>query len=120
MAEYGLKWIEECLSPDDYWGCAELRRNVPRGMMVSTGEHEATRWGVRMLLEMGCCDVIQPDVGWCGSITEPIKISALADAHNVMVVPHGSSGYSYHFVGRVPLRGGARRRPLPITHDRAP
>jgi L-rhamnonate dehydratase len=96
--EYGLKWIEEALSPDDYWGYAELRRNVPRGMMVSTGEHEATRWGFRMLLEMNCCDLIQPDVGWCGGITELIKISALADAHNVMVVPHGSSVYSYHFV----------------------
>jgi L-rhamnonate dehydratase len=57
--EYGLKWIEECLPPDDYWGYAELRRNVPRGMMVSTGEHEATRWGFRMLLEMQCCDLIQ-------------------------------------------------------------
>jgi L-rhamnonate dehydratase len=96
--EYGLKWLEECLPPDDYWGYAELRRNVPRGMMVSTGEHEATRWGFRMLLEMECCDLIQPDVGWCGGITELIKISALADAHNVMVVPHGSSVYSYHFV----------------------
>ena len=96
--EYGLKWIEEALPPDDYWGYAELRRNVPRGMMVSTGEHEATRWGFRMLLEMNCCDLIQPDVGWCGGITELIKISALADAHNVMVVPHGSSVYSYHFV----------------------
>lgn len=95
---YGLKWIEECLPPDDYWGYAELKRNVPRGMMVSTGEHEATRWGFRMLLEMDCCDLIQPDVGWCGGITELIKISALADAHNVMVVPHGSSVYSYHFV----------------------
>ncbi len=31
-------------------------------------------------------------------MTELIKISALADAHNVMVVPHGSSVYSYHFV----------------------
>ncbi|MDE1951189.1 MAG: L-rhamnonate dehydratase [Betaproteobacteria bacterium] len=96
--EYGLKWIEECLSPDDYWGYARLRREVPAGMLVSTGEHEATRWGFRMLLEMGCCDLIQPDVGWCGGITELIKISALADAHNVMVVPHGSSVYSYHFV----------------------
>ncbi len=96
--EYGLKWIEECLPPDDYWGYAELRRNVPRGMMVSTGEHEATRWGFRMLLEMGCCDLIQPDVNWCGGMTELIKISALADAHNVLVVPHGSSVYSYHFV----------------------
>ena len=96
--EYGLKWIEEALPPDDYWGYAELRRSVPRGMMVTTGEHEATRWGFRMLLEMGCADLIQPDVGWCGGITELIKISALADAHNVLVVPHGSSVYSYHFV----------------------
>ena len=95
---YGLKWIEECLSPDDYWGYAELRRNVPRGMLVTTGEHEATRWGFRLLLEMGCCDIIQPDVNWCGGVTELIKISALADAHSVLMVPHGSSVYSYHFV----------------------
>lgn len=94
----GLKWIEEALPPDDYWGYAELRRNVPKGMMVTTGEHEATRWGFRLLLEMGCCDIVQPDVGWCGGITELIKISALADAHNTLVVPHGSSVYSYHFV----------------------
>ncbi len=96
--EYGLKWIEEALSPDDYWGYAELRKNVPKGMLVTTGEHEATRWGFKLLLEMGCCDIIQPDVGWCGGVTELIKISALADAHSALVVPHGSSVYSYHFV----------------------
>ena len=97
-AQYDLKWLEECLSPDDYWGYAELRRNVPKGMLITTGEHEATRWGFRMLLEMGCCDLIQPDVNWCGGITELIKISALADAHGALVVPHGSGVYSYHFV----------------------
>ncbi len=96
--ESRLKWIEEALPPDDYWGYAELRRNVPRGQLVTTGEHEATRWGFRMLLEMECADMIQPDVGWCGGITELIKISALADARGVLVVPHGSSVYSYHFV----------------------
>ncbi|MDH2435062.1 L-rhamnonate dehydratase [Pokkaliibacter sp. MBI-7] len=96
--QYGLKWIEEALPPDDYWGYAELRKQVPQGMLVTTGEHEATRWGFRMLMEMQCCDIIQPDVGWCGGLTELIKISALADAHNKLVVPHGSSVYSYHFV----------------------
>lgn len=95
---HGLKWIEEAISPDDYWGYAELKRNVPKGMLVTCGEHEATRWGFRMLLEMDCCDIIQPDVGWCGGITELIKISALADARGKLVVPHGSSVYSYHFV----------------------
>jgi len=96
--DHGLKWIEEALSPDDYWGYAELKRNAPKGMLVTTGEHEATRWGFRMLLEMGCCDIIQPDVGWCGGLTELQKIAALADSRGVMVIPHGSSVYSYHFV----------------------
>src|SRR3546814_12296998 len=67
-------------------------------MLVTTGEHEATRWGFRMLLEMGCADILQPDIGWCGGVTELLKISALADAHGKLVVPHGSSVYSYHFV----------------------
>ena len=56
------------------------------------------RWGFRLLLDMECCDILQPDLGWCGGLTELIKISALADAHKVLVVPHGSSVYSYHFV----------------------
>jgi L-rhamnonate dehydratase len=97
-SESRLKWIEEALPPDDYWGYAELRRDVPRGLLVTTGEHEATRWGFRMLLEMECADIIQPDVGWCGGITELIKISALADARGILVVPHASGVYSYHFV----------------------
>jgi L-rhamnonate dehydratase len=96
--DHGLKWIEEALPPDDYWGYAELRRSVPRSMWVTTGEHEATRWGFKLLLEMGCCDMIQPDVGWCGGLTELIKISSLADEHKALVIPHGSSVYSYHFV----------------------
>ncbi len=96
-AEHNLRWMEEALIPDDYWGYAELKRRAPERMLVTTGEHEATRWGFRQLLETGV-DIIQPDVGWCGGITELIKISALADAHGTLVVPHGSSVYSYHFV----------------------
>ena len=81
--KYRLKWIEEALSPDDYWGYAELKKAVPVGLLVTTGEHEATRWGFRMLLEMECCDIIQPDVGWCGGLTELLKISALAESRGV-------------------------------------
>jgi L-rhamnonate dehydratase len=95
---HGLKWIEEALPPDDYWGYAALRKAVPPGMMVTTGEHESTRWGFRLLLEMECCDILQPDVGWCGGITELLKIGALADARGVLVVPHASSVYSFHYV----------------------
>lgn len=97
-AEYNLKWIEEALPPDDYWGYARLKMQVPPKMLVTTGEHEATRWGFKLLLDMDCADILQPDVGWCGGITELTKISAMADANGALVIPHGSSVYSYHFV----------------------
>ena len=98
LEQYGFKWLEECLPPDDYWGYAELKRRKPASMLITTGEHEYGLMGFRMLLDMECCDVIQPDVGWCGGMTELIKISALAEAHNVLVIPHASSVYGYHFV----------------------
>lgn len=67
-------------------------------MLITTGEHESTRWGFQLLLDMECCDIIQPDVGWCGGLTELRKIADLADKKGVLTVPHGSSVYSYHFV----------------------
>jgi L-rhamnonate dehydratase len=98
LRPYRFKWIEEFLPPDDYWGYAEVRRRAPRDLLLTTGEHEASRWGFRLLIDMRCCDVVQPDVGWCGGLTELLKIAAYAAAHGVLVVPHGSSVYSYHFV----------------------
>ncbi|MDA4131052.1 MAG: L-rhamnonate dehydratase [Thaumarchaeota archaeon] len=92
------RWIEECFLPDDYWSYRELKKAAPPGMLVTTGEHEATRYGFRILLEWECADIIQPDVGWCGGLTELLRISAMADAAGVWTIPHGSSVYSYHFV----------------------
>ena len=50
------------------------------------------------MLEAEGADFIQPDVNWCGGMTELLKIAALADAHGTWTIPHGSSVYSYHFV----------------------
>ncbi|MGH3750860.1 MAG: L-rhamnonate dehydratase, partial [Micromonosporaceae bacterium] len=96
-ADHDLKWIEEPLLPDDYWGLAELRRRIPPTMLLASGEHEATRHGFALLAEHGC-DIVQPDVGWCGGMTELLRIAAVAETRGRMVVPHGSSVYSYHFV----------------------
>lgn len=97
-ADHGLYWLEEPFLPDDYWAYRDLRKALPSGMLLTGGEHEATRWGFRMMLEMETVDVVQPDVGWCGGITELLKISALVDAAGKLLIPHGSSVYSYHFV----------------------
>lgn len=98
LAPYHLKWLEEAFLPDDYWSYRALKETLKCDPWVTTGEHESTRWGFRLLLEMGCADVIQPDVTWCGGLTELVKIADLADAYNVLTVPHGSSVYSYHFL----------------------
>lgn len=98
LKPYGIKWIEECFLPDDYWSYATLKRAISPSVLVATGEHEASRYGFRILLDMGCADIIQPDVTWCGGLTELLRIAALCDAYNVLIIPHGSSVYSYHFV----------------------
>lgn len=35
---------------------------------------------------------------WLGGLTELLKVSAMAAAYDVPVVPHASGPYSYHFV----------------------
>lgn len=91
----GVKWIEEFLPPDDYEGYSEVKRKV-NSCLLTTGEHEYGRYGFRHLLEKKCCDVLQPDITWCGGITETRKIISLASAYDIPVIPHGSSVYSYH------------------------
>ncbi len=98
IAPYGVAWVEECLPPDDYWGYAELRRRLPPGMALTTGEHEAGLQGFRLLIDMGCCDAVQPDLRWCGGLTEALRIAAYADAHGVRFLPHVSSVYAYHLL----------------------
>jgi L-rhamnonate dehydratase len=96
LEPFNLKWIEECLPPNDYSGCSEVRKALRGVTMVTTGEHEYSRSGFRQLLEKGCCDILQPDITWMGGITEARRIVALAAAYGVPVIPHGSSVYSYH------------------------
>jgi L-rhamnonate dehydratase len=93
----GFRWIEEPLMPDDYVGHAELRRRMPPTMMLTTGEHEYTAWGHRLLCEAGV-DILQPDPNWCGGLTELRRIAAVAVSYGKRVIPHVGGQYSYHFL----------------------
>ena len=97
-SDLNFHWLEECFNPDDYWSYRDLKRAAGGQVMVTGGEHEASRYGFRMLIEDCDLDVLQPDIGWCGGLTELVKIGNLAEAHGKMVIPHGSSVYSYHYV----------------------
>jgi len=97
LQEVGIYWLEEALLPDDFDGHKLLKERVP-WMRWTTGEHEYTRYGFRKLIESRAIDILQPDVMWCGGLTELIRISAMAAAYDIPIVPHGSGAYSYHFV----------------------
>jgi L-alanine-DL-glutamate epimerase-like enolase superfamily enzyme len=96
LDEYGLKWIEEPLMPDDIEGYARLRSRSR--IAIACGEHEATRWGFRRLIEAGAADYLQPDVNRVGGVTEARKIWALAQAHDLQVIPHSGDYHNLHMV----------------------
>ncbi|KAI5295206.1 hypothetical protein KEM52_002041 [Ascosphaera acerosa] len=96
-----IDWWEECLTPDDFDGHALLKRAHPT-VKFTTGEHEYSRFGFRKLIEGRNIDILQPDVMWVGGMTELLKVSAMAAAYDLPVVPHASGPYSYHFVASQP------------------
>ncbi|MBI1832604.1 MAG: mandelate racemase/muconate lactonizing enzyme family protein, partial [Planctomycetes bacterium] len=81
-----LDWIEEPLPPDDWTGYAELMRTSP--IPIAGGEHEFTAAAFAELIERRLHHVVQPDVTWCGGMTELVKIYRCARQHGVRVCPH--------------------------------
>jgi L-alanine-DL-glutamate epimerase-like enolase superfamily enzyme len=93
---FHLRWLEEAVIPDDIHGYAELKSygRVP----IAGGEHEFTLYGFRELLEARAVDYIQFDTNRVGGISQARKISALAEAHSVPVIPHAGQMHNYHIV----------------------
>jgi len=81
-----LDWIEEPLSPDDWPGYAELAQSCP--IPIAGGEHEFTAAAFAELIERRLHAIVQPDVCWCGGMTELVKIYRIAKQHGVRVCPH--------------------------------
>lgn len=88
LEPYRVYWMEECLPPDDYAGFGRLNERV-KSTRIVTGEHEYTRYGFRLLMEYKAASIWQPDMNWCGGLTELRYIGALAAAHDIPVIPHG-------------------------------
>ena len=98
LAPYRVYWIEEALPPYDYEGFSRLRERI-HPIRIATGEHEYTRYGFRHLLEHHSADIWQPDVHWCGGLTELRHINSLASAFDIPVIPHGGGQRdAIHFV----------------------
>jgi L-alanine-DL-glutamate epimerase-like enolase superfamily enzyme len=96
LEPFHLRWLEEPVIPDDVAGYAELKAcgRIP----IAGGEHEFTIYGFRELLEARAVDYIQFDTNRVGGITQARKISAMAEAYSVPVIPHAGQMHNYHIV----------------------
>jgi L-alanine-DL-glutamate epimerase-like enolase superfamily enzyme len=96
LASFNLRWLEEAVIPDDIHGYAALKA---MGVLpIAGGEHEFTLYGFRELIEAKAVDYIQFDTNRVGGITQARKISALAEAHSIPVVPHAGQMHNFHVV----------------------
>jgi L-rhamnonate dehydratase len=86
LVPYRVEWIEEPLPADDWRGYAELARHSP--IPIAGGEHEYTAAAFAELIERRVHQVLQPDVCWCGGLTELIKVYDLARRAGLRVCPH--------------------------------
>jgi L-alanine-DL-glutamate epimerase-like enolase superfamily enzyme len=86
LAEYGVGWFEEPVLADDIAGLAAIARSI--SIPVATGEHEYTKYGFKELISQGGADIVQPDVGRVGGVTEWMKVAHMAHAFNLPVAPH--------------------------------
>lgn len=90
----GLWWFEEPLSPDDVRGHARLRERC--ATPIATGEIAATRWEFRDLIEHQAADILQPDAGVLGGVTEFMRVAAAAATFGVPIAPHWHANLHAH------------------------
>jgi galactonate dehydratase len=84
-----LRFLEEAVAPDDLSGWKRVRDKV--ALPLSGGERFATLAEFRPFLENGLWDVVQPDTGRFGGLTQMKKLAAMAEACSVMLAPHSGS-----------------------------
>ncbi len=97
LADVDLGWFEEPLPADDFEGYARLRDEC--AIPIAGGEHEYTAKAFETLMADRLHAIVQPDVCWCGGLTELVKIYRLGGQYGVRVCPHrGSEIWSLHAI----------------------
>jgi D-galactarolactone cycloisomerase len=87
LAEYGVKWFEEPLPPDNLTDYVLLRSNAR--LPIAGGEVLTRRQSFVPWIQKGAFDIVQPDVTKVGGISEERRIAWMAHDHGVQFVPHG-------------------------------
>ena len=104
LQPFGLVWVEEPITPDDYVGFGHLGSlgKVP----IATGENLHTPAEFTQLIGHCGVDFPEPDFTTCGGIT-PFMVPD-TEANNLPVISHGAHDVHVHLLAACPrclLRG---------------
>ena len=85
--ELAIDWLEAPLPVDDIDGHAAL---VGHGTPIGAGDMGlTTRFEFAQMLDQGKADIVQPDLGMAGGITEVRRIARMATERGRRIVLHG-------------------------------
>jgi galactonate dehydratase len=101
-----LLFLEEAWVPGNIDVMRKIRQSIP--VPLATGERDRTIWEVREILEAQVIDILQPDCGHGGGISQMRKVATLAEAHHVPIAPHCTMSFlgltaSLHVAASVPF-----------------
>jgi galactonate dehydratase len=90
LADLNPAYYEEPVDAMNAACMKKVAENVP--LKIAAGERLYTRYMFREYVEGQVLDLLQPDVGLAGGISETYKIAAYADLYNIPVQPHNCHG----------------------------
>jgi galactonate dehydratase len=85
---YDILFLEEVAVPGNIEVFKRLKEQIR--IPMATGERDRTIWEMIAYLQNGCIDILQPDVGQTGGISQMRKIATLAEAYHVPLAPHNT------------------------------
>lgn len=106
LEKYDIHWLEEPMPPeylDDY---IDLRRNS--SIPIAAGESEFTVFGFKDWISKGALDIIQPDVGRAGGITQLKKIADMAETFDLEFSPHTGHGSALTYAATLQVVASAK------------
>lgn len=86
IEQYHPMFIEDPMRFEDADAMARIADKIR--IPIATGERFSTIYEFQALLTRKAVEYVRVDVALCGGITGAKKVAAIAEAHNVMVVPH--------------------------------
>ncbi|WGF90459.1 mandelate racemase/muconate lactonizing enzyme family protein [Marinivivus vitaminiproducens] len=84
-----LLFYEDPVAPENLDALERIRDAVD--IPLAAGERVSTLWGIRPYVERELVDVIQPDTGRAGGISQMRKMAAMAEGHYIAMAPHSGS-----------------------------